>query len=103
MHVHAFCENCENVLVDAKTKKQQGQKSRIAYYNLIQALMKIDAFQEKFDDYFSSFGIFTNSKRELDILEKTAAVFTIVFSIIMREKNLFAIGQRKACVLQNEK
>lgn len=88
-HVHAFCESCENVLVDAKTKKQQGQKSRIAYYNLIQALMKIDAFQEKFDDYFSSFGIFTNSKRELDILEKTAAVFTIVFfNNYAREKSI---------------
>lgn len=88
-HVHAFCENCENVLVDAKTKTQQGQESGIAYYNLIQALMKLHAFQEKFDDYFSSFGVFSNNKRELDILEKTAAVFTIAFfNNYAREKSI---------------
>lgn len=102
-HLHAFCENCESVLVDAKLSKQQGQKSGIAYYNLIQALMELNAFQDRFDDYFGSFGFFDNRNQEVDILEKTGAVFTIVFfnkyarekSICYRAKESMRATERK--------
>lgn len=30
--------------------------TRIAYYSLVQALMKLEVFQKRFDDYFKEFG-----------------------------------------------
>lgn len=102
-HICNFCENCESILVDAKTKKQKETKARIAYYNLIQALMKLNAFQKKFDDCFKLFGAFANSKLEVDLLEKIAAVFTIVYfnnfarekSICYRAKESMRVTERK--------
>lgn len=87
--IHAFCENGENILIDAKLKKQQGQQSRIAYYNLVQALMKLEVFQKKFDDYFKKFGHYQKKELETELLEKATATFTIAFfSHFVREKSI---------------
>ena len=77
--IHAFCENGENILIDAKLKKQQGQQSRIAYYSLVQALMKLEVFQKRFDDYFKEFGNYQKNGLETELLEKATATFTIAF------------------------
>ena len=103
LHTHTFCENAENILINAKTKKQRDQKSRVAYYNLIQALMELKAFQQKFDDYFSTISVFPNNKLETDLLEKMVAVFTIIFfndftrekSICYRAKESMRVIERK--------
>lgn len=88
-HIHAFCKNDENILIDAKLKKQSGQQSRIAYYNLIHALMKLDVFQQRFDDYFKEFGNYQKRDLEIEILEKVTAIFTIVFfNHFVREKSI---------------
>ena len=87
--IHAFCENGENILIDAKLKKQQGQQSRIAYYSLVQALMKLEIFQKRFDDYFKEFGNYQKKDLETELLEKATATFTIVFfNCFVREKSI---------------
>ncbi len=87
--IHVFCENAENILIDAKLKKQPGQQSRIAYYSLVQALMKLEVFQKRFDDYFKEFGNYQKKDLETELLEKVVATFTIVFyNHFLREKSI---------------
>ena len=87
--IHAFCENGENILIDAKLKKQQGKQSRNAYYSLVQALMKLEVFQKRFDDYFKEFGNYQKNGLETELLEKATATFTIAFfNRFVREKSI---------------
>lgn len=78
--IQAFCNNGECILLDAINKKEKGREARSAYYSLIQALMHLDALQEKFDEHFEALGEFSNKEAEKEILEKIASIFTIVYA-----------------------
>lgn len=87
--LHAFCENAEVLLIDAKERNERSQKSRIAYFNLIQALNKVKVFQNKFDNYFSAIGHFENNEIEINELEKMVSVCTHIFyHDFVREKSI---------------
>lgn len=78
--IQAFCSNGENIVMDAINKREKGREARIAYYSLIQALMHLDAFQQKFDEHFSVLGEFPDKEEEKEILERLAIIFTIIYA-----------------------
>lgn len=102
-YLHAFCENAEVLLIDAKEKNERSQKSRIAYFNLIQALNKVKVFQNKFDNYFSAIGRFENNEIEISELEKMASVCTHIFyHDFVREKSICYMAKENMRVTERK-
>lgn len=78
--IQVFCNNGEYILLDAINKNEKGDRARVAYYSLMQALMHLEVLQYKFDEHFREFGGFSKKEEEKDILEQLISILTIVYN-----------------------